>query len=70
MDAALCAQTDPDMFHPDDTNPNTKHIHQTCARCDVREQCLNYAIDNNITDGWWGGQPPRARRQLRQRRAA
>jgi WhiB family transcriptional regulator, redox-sensing transcriptional regulator len=36
-----------------------------CARCKVRDACLQYAIDNNITDGVWGGLSPSERRQLR-----
>ena len=26
-----------------------------CATCPVGDQCLDYAIKNNLTDGIWGG---------------
>ncbi len=51
---ALCAQTDPDAFFPEnggDTGP-AKRI---CEACDVREQCLAYALRHNERSGIWGG---------------
>ena len=33
-----------------------------CARCTVRKECLQFAIDNGIEDGVWGGKSVRARR--------
>ena len=37
-----------------------------CARCKVRDACLEYAIDNNITHGIWGGLSPSERKSLRE----
>lgn len=37
---------------------------KVCQRCPVRERCLDYAINNNITHGIWGGLTTRARREL------
>jgi Transcription factor WhiB len=38
-----------------------------CARCPVREPCLEYALGNAITHGIWGGLAERDRRVLRSR---
>lgn len=41
---------------------------RACAHCPVSEECREYAIDNNIRDGIWGGMTERERRALRRRR--
>lgn len=42
-----------------------------CAKCPVREECLEYALERNIDHGIWGGESARERRKIRrQRRAA
>lgn len=58
----LCTQTDPEMFFPieDANNRGGAYVHlsqalQVCARCPVRVQCLNEALDNDIRWGIWGG---------------
>lgn len=37
-----------------------------CSRCTVRDECLRYAIDNQIPLGVWGGKSPRQRRNVAQ----
>jgi hypothetical protein len=39
----------------------------SCARCPVREPCLDYAISHGIVHGIWGGLAERDRRALRTR---
>jgi hypothetical protein len=39
-----------------------------CARCPVREACLDYALRWNITYGVWGGLSEKQRRRLRSER--
>jgi len=34
---------------------------ELCSVCVVQQQCLDYAIDNNIKDGIYGGLPPKQR---------
>jgi WhiB family redox-sensing transcriptional regulator len=50
----LCAQTDPDEFFPE-RGSTTRHAKNICQRCDVRADCLDYAITNNEAFGVWGG---------------
>lgn len=69
MGGALCAETDPDMFFPE-KGGNTRPPKAVCAACPVREQCLAYALRENITDGIWGGLSPRERRALAEPREA
>lgn len=40
-------------------------IQQTCNQCEVKQQCLDYAIQNDIRHGIWGGTSERQRRNLR-----
>ena len=35
-----------------------------CARCLVRQECLDYAVANDITEGVWGGLSGQERRAL------
>ena len=58
---ALCLQVDPELFFPDKGKPGTQAT-AVCRRCDVSQQCLDYALKNRITEGIWGGVHPRARR--------
>ena len=38
---------------------------QYCRQCDVREECLQYAIDSNQEYGIWGGLTEEERRYMR-----
>lgn len=67
---ALCAEVDPAIFFPE-KGDGISAAKKICAACRVREQCLDYAIENRETQGMWGGLTPSARRKIaRQRRAA
>lgn len=54
LDDALCAQTDPELFHPE-KGGSPKAAKRVCLACDVRAQCLAWAIANDEQDGVWGG---------------
>jgi len=61
---ALCAQTDPEAFFPE-KGGSTRDAKRICEGCDVRAQCLDYALRNDERFGIWGGLSERERRKLR-----
>jgi len=63
---SLCAQTDPEAFFPE-KGGSTRDAKKICASCDVRAQCLEYALHNDERFGIWGGLSERERRKLRRR---
>lgn len=77
MDGALCAQVDLDIFFPNkgDEGGQLFLARTVCKHCDVREACLEYAMQTGDTFGVYGGMTPNQRRRLarerrRQERAA
>ncbi len=63
---SLCAQTDPEAFFPE-KGGSTRDAKKICASCEVRAQCLEYALENDERFGIWGGLSERERRKLRKR---
>ena len=61
---ALCAQTDPEAFFPE-KGGSTRDAKKICTSCEVRAQCLDYALLNDERFGIWGGLSERERRKLR-----
>lgn len=61
---SLCAQTDPEAFFPE-KGGSTREAKKICTSCEVRAQCLEYALDNDERFGIWGGLSERERRKLR-----
>ena len=61
---ALCAQTDPEAFFPE-KGGSTRDAKRICTTCDVRDQCLEYALQNDERFGIWGGLSERERRKLK-----
>jgi hypothetical protein len=61
---ALCAQTDPEAFFPE-KGGSTRDAKRICARCEVKENCLNYALDHDERFGIWGGLSERERRKIK-----
>ncbi len=66
---ALCAQTDPEAFFPE-KGGSTRDAKKICTTCEVRAQCLEYALTNDERFGIWGGLSERERRKLRRGRIA
>lgn len=61
---ALCAQTDPEAFFPE-KGGSTREAKRICEGCEVRSECLDYALENDERFGIWGGLSERERRKLR-----
>ena len=63
---ALCAEVDPELWFPESGEPNLA-AKLICGRCEVRAQCLAFALESNEQYGVWGGLSLRERRWLRRR---
>ena len=63
---ALCAQTDPEAFFPE-KGGSTREAKKICVGCEVRSECLEYALANDERFGIWGGLSERERRKLKKR---
>jgi WhiB family transcriptional regulator, redox-sensing transcriptional regulator len=64
QERALCAQTDPEAFFPE-KGGSTREAKRICSGCEVRAECLEYALANDERFGIWGGLSERERRRLR-----
>lgn len=66
QERALCAQTDPESFFPE-KGGSTREAKKVCLACEVRSECLEYALANDERFGIWGGLSERERRLPRRR---
>ena len=64
QDRALCAQTDPEAFFPE-KGGSTREAKKVCRGCEVRAECLEYALEHDERFGIWGGMSERERRRLK-----
>lgn len=68
QERALCAQTDPEAFFPE-KGGSTREAKKICTGCEVRSECLEYALAHDERFGIWGGLSERERRKLKKRAA-
>jgi WhiB family transcriptional regulator, redox-sensing transcriptional regulator len=68
QDNANCLGVDPDLFFPE-RGASTREAKEVCRGCQVREDCLEYALANGEKFGIWGGLSERERRRIRRARA-
>lgn len=61
---ALCAETDPESFFPE-KGGSTREAKRICSTCEVRRECLEFALENDERFGIWGGLSERERRRLK-----
>lgn len=66
QERALCAQTDPEAFFPE-KGGSTREAKKICLSCEVRVECLEYALERDERFGIWGGLSERERRKLKRR---
>ena len=64
QERALCAETDPEAFFPE-KGGSTREAKKICTGCEVKAECLEYALANDERFGIWGGLSERERRRLR-----
>jgi WhiB family redox-sensing transcriptional regulator len=69
MKLARCKETDPEIFYPE-KNLSAFAAKKICSTCEVRVECLQYAIDNDEQHGIWGGLNERSRSKLQGKRVA
>jgi WhiB family redox-sensing transcriptional regulator len=62
-----CRDGVPARFFPSD-GVGVDHARRICATCPVREPCLEYALEQRIDHGVWGGASERERRRILKRR--
>jgi WhiB family redox-sensing transcriptional regulator len=69
---AACRSADPELFFPvSGAGPSLAQIAEArtvCARCEVRSECLAFALATGQPYGVWGGTSPDERAVLRGRR--
>src|SRR3954465_14924398 len=68
QERANCLGVDPDLFFPE-RGASTKEAKGVCAGCEVRMECLEYALRHGEKFGIWGGMSERERRRIRRQRA-
>lgn len=68
---AACRGMEPDMFFPiGTTGPALDQIEASkaiCSVCDVRDDCLDFALSTNQESGVWGETSEEERKRLRKR---
>ena len=64
QEQALCAQTDPEAFFPE-KGGSTREAKRICVGCEVKGDCLEYALEQDERFGIWGGLSERERRRLK-----
>jgi WhiB family redox-sensing transcriptional regulator len=60
---ARCHQYDPEIFF-DPRARSERQAKAICARCDVRTDCLAFALESRAEFGVWGGLSVKERRAL------
>jgi WhiB family redox-sensing transcriptional regulator len=63
-----CALVDPEVFFPP-KGASAEPAKRVCRSCEVRADCLDYALANREPHGVWGGLSEPERRALLRRRA-
>lgn len=66
---ARCRGLDPDQFFVRGA-AQAREAARVCQRCEVKEECLRYALDHDIDFGVWGGLTERQRRAYQRRLAS
>ena len=69
FEEAKCRGVDPDLFYPKrGDNYSVSQARLICNKCNIEDECLQYALDNNEKFGIWGGTSPRQRGKIKLQR--
>jgi len=70
--AGACLSADPDLFFPVASGAlaatQIRQAQRICASCQVRGECLDFAMRSGETHGVWGGTTPEERLRVRRQR--
>ncbi len=70
---AACKSRDPDLFFPISSAgrgvEQVRRAKAVCAGCQVRQECLDFALRTRTTEGVWGGTSAEERELLLRRGA-
>lgn len=73
LEAGACVNADPDLFFPVAAGEagarQAARAQRICERCQVRKECLEYAMANSQMHGIWGGTTPEDRIRVRRQRS-
>lgn len=67
MEKGLCRLEPPETFFPSD-GVGVEIAKRICEQCPVKAECLEYALENRIDHGVWGGTSERQRRRILKKR--
>jgi WhiB family redox-sensing transcriptional regulator len=67
MQRGRCRDIPPSTFFPSD-GVGVDVARRICEDCPVKAPCLEYALENHIDHGVWGGCSERERRRILKRR--
>jgi WhiB family redox-sensing transcriptional regulator len=67
MQRGRCRDIPPSTFFPSD-GVGVDVARRICADCPVKGPCLEYALENHVDHGVWGGCSERERRRILKRR--
>src|SRR5215813_9062313 len=56
QERALCSQTDPEAFFPE-KGGSTREAKRICVGCEVRDECLEYALEHDSGSASGAGCP-------------
>ena len=70
-DDAACLTSARDLFFPvgsaGPASIQVQEAKQVCARCPVRDACLEWALESHVDHGVWGGLSEEERRSMKRR---
>ncbi len=70
--AGACLSADPDLFFPISSaglgERQIARAKMICAGCQVRQECLEFALAHDQVYGIWGGTTPEDRQRARRRK--